>query len=95
MPANISKILLPQNLYNEDIDWIREVMEENKLTIPSDSMLFCGLFLSALKNENDLSRAMMAAFEGGADGIAFFDLNALTEIQKEEIKKLSQTMIIR
>jgi hypothetical protein len=35
---------------------------------------------------------MDAALKGGADGIAFFDLNALTEIQTSAIKRLSREM---
>lgn len=78
------------NFYNEDIDWIREVMAENRAAISMESKLFCGLYLPALIEGNDLSLAIQAAFEGGADGIAFFDLNALTDGQKEQIMQCIQ-----
>jgi hypothetical protein len=80
------------NFYNQDIGWIKEVMQENRASIPEDSKLFCGLFLPALKNDGELHKAMNAALDGGADGIAFFDLNALTGAQKSAIKKLSIQM---
>lgn len=75
------------NFYNEDIDWIRKVMVENKASVPKDSKVFCGLFLPALKRGDDLSKAINAAFDGGADGVAFFDANALTKDQLIQISK--------
>ena len=75
------------NFYEEDINWIRKVMIENKSVVSPESKVFCGLFLPVLKNGNDLTLAMQAAFDGGADGIAFFDLNALTENHLEQISK--------
>jgi hypothetical protein len=73
------------NFYNEDIDWIREVMKENKAAVSADSKIFCGLYLPALKDDNDLTKAIDAAVEGGADGVAFFDLNSLTDAQLKQI----------
>jgi hypothetical protein len=75
------------NFYNEDIDWIREVMKENRAAVPEDAKIFCGLYLPALKTSNHLAQAIEAAFEGGADGVAFFDLNSLTDAQLEQISK--------
>lgn len=78
------------NFYNEDIEWIREVMEENKSALPPDSKIFCGLFLPALKKANDLTLTMKSAFKGGADGIAFFDLNSLSDNQLKQIKNFKK-----
>ena len=83
--------MIYHNFYNEDIDWIRQTMAENKEVISPDSKIFCGLFLPALKDNHELSHAIQAAFEGGADGVAFFDLHALTHTQKMQIKDLSET----
>jgi uncharacterized lipoprotein YddW (UPF0748 family) len=77
------------NFYNEDINWIREVMNENRAAVSTDSKIFCGLYLPALKDGNDLTRAINAALEGGADGVAFFDLNSLTESHLEQISTYS------
>lgn len=77
------------NFYNEDIDWIRKVVSQNKAELKHNEKVFCGLYLPALQKEDDLTKAMQAAFDGGANGIAFFDLHALTESQKIQIRKLN------
>jgi uncharacterized lipoprotein YddW (UPF0748 family) len=79
------------SFYNEDIDWIKSVMEENKTVVPAESKIFCGLFLPALQDKDDLTKAIQAAYAGGADGIAFFDLNALTREQLEQIRTIFKT----
>ncbi len=76
------------SFYNEDIDWIRNVVYENKATLHADAKVFCGLFLPVLKSGNDLTEAINAAYAGGADGIAFFDFNALNKNQIEQISRI-------
>lgn len=83
------------SFYNEDIDWIRNVMQENKRVVPANSKIFCGLFLPALKDNDDLTKAIKAAYEGGADGIALFDLNALTAYQLEQVKEIFEERSIK
>ncbi len=39
-----------------------------------------------MKENDDLTKAMEAAMNGGADGIAFFDLRAIGENQYDQIK---------
>lgn len=79
------------SFYNENIDWIRQVVSEDKAALPDHTKVFCGLFLPALKDGEELSLAIDAAYQGGADGIAFFDLNALTENQIQQISQIINT----
>lgn len=79
------------NFYNEKISWIRAVVTEDKSQLPESAKLYCGLFLPALKNNNDLTKAISAAYSGGADGVAFFDLNALNDSLIFQIESFNQT----
>jgi hypothetical protein len=74
------------NFYNEDFTWIENVMKENKSVIPESSEVFCGLYVPALKNENDLSKAIDAALAGGADGVALFEYGAMDEELWEQVE---------
>ncbi len=65
------------NFYEESVDWITEVVKENKAVTPTGTKIICGLYLPALKEGNDLKKAIKAALAGGADGVALFDLQAL------------------
>ncbi|MBE0640550.1 MAG: hypothetical protein IH599_00860 [Bacteroidales bacterium] len=66
------------NFYNEPIGWIEAVMRENRKTMLPGTRIICGLYLPALQQGNDFTEAMEAAYRGGADGIAFFSLDALS-----------------
>ena len=77
------------NFYNKPIEWIEEVVKEDKAAISSDSKLFCGIYVPSLKKNNDLTKSIKAAFNGGADGIAFFDFNALDKTTLQQIKIIS------
>lgn len=78
--------MLYNNFYSEPIDWIRQEMKINQINLPN-SKIIAGLYLPALQKNGDLHRAMMAAFEGGAYGIALFDYRAMTQLQKMELKR--------
>ncbi|MBN3036689.1 MAG: hypothetical protein JW861_13980, partial [Bacteroidales bacterium] len=78
------------NFYNKSIDWIREVMAENRACLPGGVSLFCGLFLPALRDGNDLTRAMQAAMDGGATGISFFDAGSLNPDLLRQIRRFSR-----
>jgi uncharacterized lipoprotein YddW (UPF0748 family) len=78
------------NFYNENIEWIEKVSREDKNAIGEKSKLFTGLYVPSLKKRDDLTRAIDAALKGGADGVAFFDYNALDEPMLQQIKTFSQ-----
>jgi len=78
------------NFYNEDIDWIRKVMIEDKNTVGNGSKVFCGLYLPGLQNDNDVTKAINAAIEGGADGVSFFSYGSLNENTILQIKNFTK-----
>ncbi len=78
------------NFYNEDIDWIGKVMIEDKNTVGNGSKVFCGLYLPGLQNDNDVTKAINAAIEGGADGVSFFSYGSLNENTILQIKNFTK-----
>ncbi len=74
------------NFYNESFDWIKKIVATDKTILGDKSLVFCGLYVPSLKTANDLTKAMEAAMEGGADGIAFFDWRAIGNEQREQIR---------
>ncbi len=74
------------NFYNKSFDWITEVMIENRASIPDSVKIFCGLYLPALKKDNDLNKAIKAAMYGGADGVALFSLGSLDNNLLKKLK---------
>jgi len=64
-------------------------MQADNNAVGKNSKVFCGLYVPALKNGNNLTKAMKAAFKGGADGIAFFNLNALNDDLLKQISCFS------
>ncbi len=74
------------NFYEKTVEWIKEVMEKNKKALPN-TPIFCGLYLPALQSGDDLSKAMEAAFEGGADGISLFSYGSLSDSLRQQIKQ--------
>ena len=79
------------NFYGKGYHWIKKVVEEDKKAAGSGSKIFCGLYVPALKKDNTLSKAIRAAMNGGADGVAFFDLDALNENTLRQIKAYTST----
>lgn len=72
------------NFYEASFEWITGVMQENKAVLPH-TPVFCGLYLPALKQDEDLTKAMDAAMEGGADGVAFFNYGNFTPSIRNQI----------
>jgi len=79
------------NFYNENFDWVRDVMIENKSTLSAKENVICGLYVPALKNEADFRKAISSALEGGADGLAFFDFRAMDDNLFEIIKEIKKS----
>ncbi len=78
------------NFYNEDINWIKQVAEEDRKALGKSGKLFIGLYIPALKKDNTLTKAMQAAFDGGADGVAFFNYGSLSSDAMHQIKVMAQ-----
>ena len=77
------------NFYNEPISWIQDVMKENRKIIGTKSKIFCGLYLPALKNKDELTNAINAAMTGGADGISLFSYGNLNDDIIYQIKQFT------
>jgi len=75
------------NFYNEPIEWIQKIIEEDRAVVGDSSHIFCGLYLPALQADNDLTKAINAAMEGGADGVSFFSFGSLNEEMIIQIKQ--------
>ncbi len=78
------------NFYNENIDWIKNIVKEDKRAVGKNSKVFCGLYLPGLQNGNDVTSAIKAAFDGGADGISFFSYGNLTDDVASQIKNYKE-----
>ncbi|MCF8366764.1 MAG: family 10 glycosylhydrolase [Bacteroidales bacterium] len=81
------------NFYNEDTEWIRKVMIENKSIIPPEQKVICGIYAPALQNPGNLDQAILEALEGGADGISFFDYGSLNDSMMMTISNYKQKSI--
>lgn len=79
--------MLYHQFYNEDISWIQHEMEINRAALLNKTII-AGLYLPSLKNPEELKSAINFAFKGGADGVAFFDIRAMTTSQKKALKEL-------
>jgi len=78
------------NFYNEDISWIEKVAKEDRQALGSTGRLFIGLYVPALKKEKDLTKAILAAFAGGADGVAFFNYGSLDSRAMQQIRSIAK-----
>jgi len=65
---------------------MNEIMKTDVAALSENQKVFCGLYLPALKKTNEISKAVDAAFKGGASGIAFFDYRAISDNEWKEIK---------
>lgn len=78
--------MIYHNFYNKKPHWIGEIMKQNRKAHP-EAKIYCGVYLPALRNEKELQSALEAALLNGANGISFFDFNALNPQQMVFIKK--------
>jgi cellulose/xylan binding protein with CBM9 domain len=77
------------NFYNQPIEWIKTIMEENRAILGNNSEIFCGLYVPSLRNNKDLGKAIKAAMDGGADGVSFFSYGSLNSELIEQIKSFN------
>ena len=74
--------MLYQGFYNENIDWIGKQVKDAKerlKSVDNDKPVFSGLFLPHLKEVENLKKAIEAAKNNGAKGVAFFDYNGFKD----------------
>ncbi len=77
------------NFYNEPVEWIRDVITEDRAVVGDKSKIYCGLYLPVLKDGNDLSKAIKAAMDGGADGVSFFSYGSLSDDLLLQVKEFT------
>lgn len=70
--------MLYHGFYGEEIPWIGESAREGVRALPASETLYAGLYLPDL-DPPSLARAIDAARAGGAAGVAFFEMNGLTD----------------
>jgi len=80
--------MLYQNFYRENIAWIGFATEQGVSDV--DFPIFSGLYSPALREPEDLEKAILLAKEKGAKGISIFTADDLTEAQKAVFIKLKE-----
>lgn len=80
--------MLYQNFYRENINWIGFATEQGVSDV--DFPIISGLYSPALREPNDLEKAILLAKEKGAKGISIFTADDLTEAQKAIFIKLKE-----
>jgi len=78
--------MLYAGFYNEGIDWIKEQTSEEVKALGGRAPVYSGLSVAQLAG-NELSKAMDASYDGGADGVSLFNVQAMTADQWEIFKK--------
>jgi len=81
--------MLYQGFYNEEIDWIGVETQKALQRLNNSKPVFSGMFLPHLEtSEQDLSRAVSAAYKGGASGFSMFAWNDMKDFHKTQLKKI-------
>jgi uncharacterized lipoprotein YddW (UPF0748 family) len=70
--------MLYHDFYEEDVGWIGTSAAEGVAALAGRAPLYAGLYLPDLPPE-DLAGASLAASEGGATGVALFEMGGLTD----------------
>ena len=81
--------MIYHNFYNEELDWIGYATRQGVADLSyRDTQLHTGIFVPEM-SPSEIRKAIELARENGANGISFFDGNALTDQQLEVIKEVS------
>lgn len=81
--------MLYHNFYNEDIRFIRKHTERSLQLLASPKPIYSGLFVPSIAPE-ELEAAMAEGLNGGASGIALFDLGALKEEHWQVLESINK-----
>ena len=80
--------MLYNNFYREGIEWIGFAAEQGVRDV--NFPIFAGLYAPALRDENDLERAIRLVRKKGVKGISLFTVDDMTPGQLSVIKKLNK-----
>jgi hypothetical protein len=78
--------MLYHGFYEEDVSWIGTSVREGVSALRAGERLYAGLYLPDC-DPPTLARAIAAARDGGAAGVAFFEMNGLTEAHLAVVKE--------
>ena len=78
--------MLYQNFYRENINWIGFATKQGVSDV--DFPIISGLYAPALRDANDLEKAITIAKENGAKGISIFTADGLTKEQQAVFVKM-------
>lgn len=78
--------MLYNGFYEEGISWIGASAREGVRALPASEPLYAGLYLPDL-DPPSLGRAIASAREGGAAGVAFFEMNGLTDAHLAAVRE--------
>lgn len=70
--------MLYNNFYNRDIDFVKEHTEKGLARLNQSKPVYSGLFVPELRPDK-LGQAKAMALEGGAGGIALFEIGSMTK----------------
>jgi uncharacterized lipoprotein YddW (UPF0748 family) len=85
-PLDVVFPMLYHSFYREPVEWIEGATAEGVAALPSAVPLVAGLYLPDLAPA-DLGTAIRAARQGGASGVAFFELGGLTDAHLEVVRQ--------
>ena len=77
-PLDLVFPMLYHSFYRESVEWIGRSAAEGVAALPSSVPLIAGLYLPDLPPA-DLARAVQVARDGGAVGIAMFEMGGLSD----------------
>ena len=77
-PLDLVFPMLYHSFYREPVEWIGKGVAEGVAALPSATPLVAGVYLPDLPPEA-LGRAVRSAREGGASGVAMFEMGGLTD----------------
>ena len=80
--------MLYQNFYRENINWIGFATKQGTLDV--DIPLISGLYAPALRNPEDLKKAIVISKENGASGVSIFTADGLNKDQQKILIELSK-----
>ncbi len=78
-----------QNFYDEDMKWIKTATYNGVNDLKGKASLVTGLYLPKIP-EGDFPAAVKNSFKGGAQGVAIFDEEKITEEELKTIRTISE-----
>lgn len=84
-PLDLVFPMLYQGFYREPVEWIGRSVAEGVAVLPRSIPLVAGVYLPDLPPEA-LGRAIRSARDGGASGVAMFELGGLTDAHLREVR---------